>query len=120
APDAGADYVNTFLSALTANPQVWQKSVFILTYDEDGGFFDHVLPPTAPPGTPDEFVDGLPIGLGGRVPPLLSPRLPRGVRAAAGCEGRCRIAPPRWPSWSGGPAYRSPTSALGGGPSVAT
>ncbi|HTO81157.1 MAG TPA: phospholipase C, phosphocholine-specific [Methylomirabilota bacterium] len=78
APDAGADYVNTFLSALTANPQVWQKSVFILTYDEDGGFFDHVLPPTPPPGTPDEFVDGLPIGLGGRIPTFICSPWTRG------------------------------------------
>jgi len=78
APDAGADYVNTYLAALTANPQVWQKSVFILTYDEDGGFFDHVLPPTPPAGTPDEFVDGLPIGLGGRIPAIICSPWTRG------------------------------------------
>lgn len=27
----------------------WQKTLFVITYDEHGGFFDHV----APPGTPD-------------------------------------------------------------------
>jgi phospholipase C len=37
-------------------------------YDENDGYFDHVLPPTAPAGTADEYVDGVPIGLGFRVP----------------------------------------------------
>jgi phospholipase C len=43
-----------------------------LIYDENDGLFDHVVPPTAPAGTPDEYitVDGTadPIGLGFRVP----------------------------------------------------
>ena len=78
APNAGADYVNRYLAALTANPQVWQKSVFIVTYDEDGGFFDHVFPPTPPPGTPDEFINGLPIGLGGRIPTTICSPWTRG------------------------------------------
>ena len=30
-----------------------------LNYDENDGHFDHVVPPTPPPGTPGEFVDGL-------------------------------------------------------------
>jgi phospholipase C len=46
--------------------------VFLVMYDENDGFFDHVLPPTAPSGTSDEYitVDGTPapIGLGFRVP----------------------------------------------------
>jgi phospholipase C len=33
--------------------------------------FDHVIPPTPPAGTADEFVDGLPIGAGFRVPCLV-------------------------------------------------
>jgi phospholipase C len=40
--------------------------VFFLNYDENDGF--HVPPPVPPPGTRDEFVGGLPIGLGFRVP----------------------------------------------------
>src|SRR5262249_25503494 len=32
------------------------------------GFFDHVPPPVPPAGTPDEFVNGTPTGLGFRVP----------------------------------------------------
>jgi phospholipase C len=39
------------------------KTAFILCYDENDGLFDHVVPPTSPAGTPDEFVQGEPIGL---------------------------------------------------------
>jgi phospholipase C len=44
----GAWYVSQFLDALTANPEVWSKTAFFLTYDENDGFFDHVVPPTPP------------------------------------------------------------------------
>ena len=71
-PAAGADYVASKVNAIAANPEVWAKTVFILIYDENDGFFDHVNPPTAPAGTPGEYitVDGVsdPIGLGFRVP----------------------------------------------------
>jgi phospholipase C len=71
-PAAGADYIASKIDAIAANPSVWEKTVFVLIYDENDGLFDHVLPPTAPPGTPDEWitVDGTadPIGLGFRVP----------------------------------------------------
>ncbi|KQV14684.1 alkaline phosphatase family protein [Kitasatospora sp. Root107] len=36
------------LSALAAKPEVWGKTVFILNYDEHGGFIDHLLPPVPP------------------------------------------------------------------------
>jgi phospholipase C len=41
----GAWYVSKVLDALTANPDVWSKTVFIVTFDENDGFFDHVVPP---------------------------------------------------------------------------
>jgi phospholipase C len=44
----GAWYVSQILDALTANPEVWSKTAFFLTYDENDGFFDHVVPPTPP------------------------------------------------------------------------
>jgi phospholipase C len=44
----GAWYVSQILDALTANPEVWSKTAFILMYDENDGFFDHVVPPTPP------------------------------------------------------------------------
>jgi phospholipase C len=80
-PAAGATYVAGKIDAIAANPEVWAKTVFILSYDENDGIFDHVAPPTPPPGTPDEFVfktsntgqvgGGLPIGLGFRVPCII-------------------------------------------------
>jgi phospholipase C len=70
-PAAGADFVASLIDAIAANPDVWAKTVFILNYDENDGIFDHVPPPTAPAGTPGEYVDGLPIGGGFRVPCII-------------------------------------------------
>ena len=67
-PAEGAAFVASKLDAIAANPQVWAKTAFIISYDENDGIFDHVAPPVAPPGTPHEFVHGLPIGAGFRVP----------------------------------------------------
>ncbi len=44
----GAWYLAEVLNILTKDPAVWKKTVFILTYDENDGYFDHV-PPFAPP-----------------------------------------------------------------------
>ncbi|WP_245617266.1 alkaline phosphatase family protein [Amycolatopsis taiwanensis] len=70
-PAAGADFLASKLDAVAANPDVWRKTVFILNYDENDGLFDHVPPPTPPAGTADEFVNGLPIGAGFRVPCII-------------------------------------------------
>ncbi|MFD7644383.1 phosphocholine-specific phospholipase C [Kitasatospora sp. NPDC059795] len=48
APPNGEHLTARLLAALTANPDVWAKTVFILDYDEHGGFFDHQLPPVPP------------------------------------------------------------------------
>jgi phospholipase C len=46
---SGAAYVSSFVNALMAGPS-WKDSVFILTFDEAGGFYDHVPPqPATPP-----------------------------------------------------------------------
>jgi phospholipase C len=89
----GENMVALILSALSANTALWAKTVFFLTYDENGGFFDHV-PPTVPPaGTPGEYVTAPavpdptvvgspaingPIGLGFRVPTLILSPFSRG------------------------------------------
>jgi len=70
-PAAGADFVAGKIEAIAANPKVWAKTVFILTYDENDGLFDHVVPPTPRAGTVDEFIGGLPIGGGFRVPTII-------------------------------------------------
>jgi phospholipase C len=77
------------ITALMANPKVWAKTVLCIMYDENDGFFDHVAPPTAPPGTPGEYVtksplpanaSGIagPIGFGVRVPMLVVSPFSRG------------------------------------------
>ena len=80
-PAYGAAYIASKIDAIAANPEVWAKTVFILSYDENDGLFDHVVPPIPPAGTPDEFVsltssdgtagDGLPVGAGFRVPCII-------------------------------------------------
>ncbi|GAB3913380.1 phospholipase C, phosphocholine-specific [Microlunatus endophyticus] len=41
----GSWYIANVLDALTSNPEVWSKTAFIITFDENDGFFDHVVPP---------------------------------------------------------------------------
>jgi phospholipase C len=41
APWYGAWYVSEVMDILTKNPEVWKKTIFILTYDENDGYFDH-------------------------------------------------------------------------------
>jgi phospholipase C len=74
-PAAGADFVASKINAIASNPDVFAKTVFILIYDENDGFFDHVTPPTPPTGTSGEFLSLAkatgPIGLGFRVPCII-------------------------------------------------
>jgi phospholipase C len=87
APWYGAWYLSEAIDILTKNPEVWKKTIFILTYDENDGYFDHVPPFVAP--NPKDISTGLvskslnidaefvpkgqsdresPVGLGFRVP----------------------------------------------------
>lgn len=85
-PNYGAWYVSQILDVLTSNPEVWGKTALFINFDENGGFFDHVVPPYpayAPergkstvdvglevfPGN-DKFVAG-PYGMCGRVPMIV-------------------------------------------------
>jgi phospholipase C len=81
--------LSQILQGLVANPAVWEKTALFATYDENGGFFDHVPPPVAPAGTPGEYltVEPLPsiaggirgpVGLGFRVPMLVISPFTRG------------------------------------------
>jgi len=89
APQWGENLVQTVLDILTSNPEVWAHTLFILNYDENGGFFDHVAPPVAPRGTPGEYLTmnplpaaasgyAGPVGLGFRVPCFLMSPFTRG------------------------------------------
>lgn len=52
APWYGSWYTSEILDILTRNPEVWKKTIFILTYDENDGYFDHI-PPFIPPDPRD-------------------------------------------------------------------
>ncbi|MDM1045786.1 phospholipase C, phosphocholine-specific [Myroides sp. 1354] len=104
APWFGAWYVSEVLDILTKNPEVWKKTIFILTYDENDGYFDHVAPFVPPLSTDskqgkvsssmdtqDEWVTlaqdkardsksalSSPIGLGYRVPMVVASPWTRG------------------------------------------
>jgi phospholipase C len=90
-PEWGMSITHDVVTALATSP-AWSKSVLFITYDENGGFFDHVPPLTPPAGTPGEYLNqhamtptaraeattkkgvdlsGEPIGLGYRVPMLV-------------------------------------------------
>jgi phospholipase C len=79
-PSEGAWLVARLIAAVAANPKVWAKTVFILNYDENDGFFDHAPPPVPPAGAAvgkmtmaadGEVYHGEPVGLGPRVPMLV-------------------------------------------------
>ncbi|MEU6985380.1 phosphocholine-specific phospholipase C [Streptomyces sp. NPDC046324] len=44
----GAWYISQVLDALTSNPEVWSRTALFITYDENDGYFDHVVPPYPP------------------------------------------------------------------------
>ena len=83
----GAWYIAQVLDILTSNPELWSKTALFITYDENDGFFDHVVPPYAPwsssiglstVDTRDEYYPGdggnyapNPYGLGNRVPMIV-------------------------------------------------
>jgi phospholipase C len=115
-PAAGADFVASKIEAIAANPEVWAKTVFILTYDENDGLFDHVPPPSPRAGTTDEFVGGLAIGAGFRVPTIIISPWTAGGWVCT----ESSTTPPRCGSSSGSPAWPNRTSATGGGAPSAT
>ncbi len=88
-PQAGEHAVAQIMNALLAHPDVWRKTALFITWDENGGFFDHVAPPAPRAGTKDEFLTAAtlpdaaggirgPIGLGFRVPMIVVSPFSRG------------------------------------------
>ena len=82
-PEDGETFVSQLLNALAANPAVFNSTVFIITYDENGGFFDHVPSPVPPPGTANESVYGQPLGPGVRVPMFIISPWTRGGKVCS-------------------------------------
>jgi len=86
APDLGAWYVSQVVDTLASDPDLWSRTALFITYDEEGGFFDHLVPPTPPQSrtqglssvsTTNEIFPGNadhpsgPYGLGIRVPMIV-------------------------------------------------
>lgn len=81
-PPADIRSGDAFLSRvyrLLVNSPTWHSTVWLITYDESGGFFDHVPPPRAAAANPadTDVVDGKQL-LGMRVPAVLISPLTRG------------------------------------------
>ena len=78
---AGDAFLADLFFAVANGPQPqWSSTVFIVTYDEWGGFFDHVAPPraTAPVNSPDtDLINGKAL-LGFRVPTVVASPFSRG------------------------------------------
>ncbi|MFI7344480.1 phosphocholine-specific phospholipase C [Streptomyces sp. NPDC050085] len=70
-PIHSATIVYKVLDALARHPEVWKKTAVLINYDENDGFFDHVPPPVPGPDVAEEHWQGLPTGLGVRVPMLV-------------------------------------------------
>jgi len=84
---AGEVFIATVYNAIKGNPDLWESTALLITYDEHGGIFDHVPPPSC---TKDQFTadvnatgTGVPFAfdrLGVRVPTILvSPWVPKGT-----------------------------------------
>ena len=78
---AGEALMGRIHDALVQQPEVFEKTLLLITYDEHGGFYDHVEP--RPVAAPDGYVDksGFDFKLSGiRVPAVaISPLIPRGT-----------------------------------------
>jgi phospholipase C len=90
---AGEQVARHVVEALISHPKTWRRTALLITWDENGGFFDHVAPPVAPHGTKGEYLtvarlpsakdndaQGIrgPIGLGFRVPTIVVSPFSRG------------------------------------------
>lgn len=112
APWYGALLTSEILDILTKNPEIWKKTIFVLTYDENDGYFDHIPPFVAPdpkdpktgkcsPGLNEtgveyirkeqEIAEGMskgsartaPIGLGFRIPMIIASPWSRGGKVCS-------------------------------------
>jgi phospholipase C len=66
-PIRGQAFLGSIYAALAASPQ-WENSLLVITYDEAGGFFDHVSPPLVADDRAEEGFDQL----GFRVPTVVA------------------------------------------------
>jgi phospholipase C len=77
----GDNFVADVYEALVQNPAVWTKTALIVTYDEHGGFYDHVIPPASAIPNPDGLNSPPPGDTASFAPPFAFDRL--GLRVPA-------------------------------------
>jgi phospholipase C len=94
----GERLIKTVYEAIRNSPH-WDSSLLLVTYDEHGGFYDHVAPPsTVAPGDPLSDEDNDHHGftftqLGVRVPAIVvSPFIPRGMVDGTTCDHSSLLA----------------------------
>jgi phospholipase C len=81
----GERFIATVYNAIRTNPTLWQSTALLVVYDEHGGIYDHVVPPSCTPDGRTASADATGTGasfafdrLGVRVPAvLISPWIPR-------------------------------------------
>jgi phospholipase C len=77
APDnvrMGERLIATVYNALRGNVEIWKKCLLVVVYDEHGGFYDHVIPPSGVPNPDGKNSVAPPFDfkrLGFRVPAVL-------------------------------------------------
>jgi phospholipase C len=84
---AGEIFIASVYNAIKQNPDLWESTALLITYDEHGGIYDHVAPPACTPdgyvASPNDTGTGMEFRfdrLGIRVPAILvSPWIPKGT-----------------------------------------
>ena len=67
-PVGSANLIYQVLDVLASDRDIWSKTVLLVNFDENDGYFDHVPAPVPPVSAADDWYDGKPSGLGPRVP----------------------------------------------------
>ncbi|ACY17388.1 alkaline phosphatase family protein [Haliangium ochraceum] len=89
----GQRLIRAVVQTLFDNPAVWARSLLVITYDEHGGFYDHVKPPPIHSDerpTPSRFDDGF-RQRGPRVPAILVSPFTQRRQAYHGIMDHCSI-----------------------------
>ncbi len=86
----GQSTTDSIIRALTSKPALWAKTALFITWDENGAFFDHVRPPTPPPGTRGEY-----LGVESAAEHRRGDRRPDRARIPCAAAGRLPVHP-RW------------------------
>ncbi|RZS40845.1 phospholipase C [Herbihabitans rhizosphaerae] len=67
-PVGSANLIYQVLDAIASDVDTWSKTVLLINFDENDGYFDHVPAPVPASVNEADFYDGKPLGLGPRVP----------------------------------------------------